>query len=355
MNIQQVKENTGEWLMCNLPQYPGLCGAHFVGSINRMSDDAFFPAYNDVDFHLIFKEGSPALASHGPLGRILETEYKGLILEVGYKPLSDYQTPELVLANPEIAHHLTVDSLLYDPEGWLHDLQAPVRREYARRKWVLARVDFERKGLERWQEIRAFALAADNDGLTDFGLLGFHLTYLVALMCVATLQSPSSGTARMRDILVEHDRLDLYDEAMDILGFNNFQVDQLEVLLQEGIEAFDLAVQVIRSPNPFQHKLHAHQRGYFVDKVRALIDTGRVEAAAGWLLAFSNSSIDVILADGPDEVKPKFAARKQAMRTLLGMNDAEVRNERYLRMLALDEQLFKLAEAMIQANPAIFD
>jgi len=34
----------------------------------------------------------------------------------------------MVLANPEIAHHLTVDSLLYDPNGWLRGLLFMVHR-----------------------------------------------------------------------------------------------------------------------------------------------------------------------------------------------------------------------------------
>jgi hypothetical protein len=73
------------------------------------------------------------------------------------------------------------------------------------------------------------------------------------------------------------------------------------------------------------------------------------------LLAYSGASINVILADGQDEVKPKFAARKQRLVHLLGMDDPEIRYERYIRMLALDEQFFKLAEEIIQGNPTIFD
>ncbi len=355
MNVQQVKQITSEWLTMNLAQYPGLCGAHFVGSINTMPDEAYFPSYKDVDFHLVFKEGSPALENHGPFIDLLEIEYRGMILEGGYKSLSDYQTPEMVLANPEIAHHLTVDSLIFDPDGWLRGLQEPVRREYARRKWVIARIDYERKGLERWRGLRPFAQAMDSSGFEEVGLLGYHLTYLVALLCVATLQSPSSGYNQMRDILVEYNRLDLYDEAIGILGLRNIPSDKVEQLLEEGAEAFDLAVKVRRSPNPFQHKLNPHQRGYFVDKCRSLIDAGQVEQAVGWMVAFYGSSINVILADGPDDVKPIFAARKNRLLEMLGMDTQASRDERYLRMMRLDEQFFKLAEDMVRCNPNIFD
>ena len=228
MNVRQMKQITGEWLTMNLSQYPGLVGAHFVGSINTMPDEADFPTYKDVDLHLVFKDGSPALENHGPFANLLETEYRGVILEGGYRPISEYQTPEIVLANPEIAHHLTVDSLIYDPEGWLRGLQEPVRREYTRRKWVEARIDYERKGLEQWQGLRQYAKIMDSSGFSEFNLLGYHVSYLVALLCVATLQSPSSGYNRMREILLEYNRLDLYDEAIAILGLQNISVDQAE-------------------------------------------------------------------------------------------------------------------------------
>jgi hypothetical protein len=355
MNVFQVKQITNDWLAQNLAQYPGLCAAHFVGSITTMEDEAYFPAYNDVDLHLIFNEGSPALENHGPFANILETEYHGVIIEGGYKPFSDYQTPEKVLANPEITHHLTVDSLLYDPDGWLQRLQIPVRAEYARRKWVLARVDYERKGLEQWQGLRSFVQAMDSSGSEQFQLLGYHVSFLVALLCVATLQAPSSGYKRMHDILAKCNRLDLYEQVISILSLRNIPTHQWERLIQEGTEAFDLAVQVRRSPNPFQHKLNPHQRRYFVDKCRSLVEAGLMELAVGWMLAFYLSSITVILADGPVDVKPLFAARRNQLLEMLGMDTLESLDERYHRIMRLDEQFFELAGELIQSNPGIFD
>jgi hypothetical protein len=355
MDVRQVKHITTEWLVQNLTQYSGLCAAHFVGSITTMPDEAYFPAYKDVDLHLVFQAGSPALESHGPFANVLETDYRGVILEGGYKPFSDYRTPELVLSNPEIAHHLTVDSVLYDPDGLLQRLQAPVRADYARRKWVLARVEYERTGLEQWQGLRPFARAMDSSGSQQIQLLGYHVSYLVALLCVATLQAPSSAYSRLREILAACNRLDLYEQVISILSLRNIPADQVERLIEEGAEAFDLAVQVRRSPNPFQHKLNPHQRRYFVDKCRSLLEAGYIEEAVGWLLAFYFSSVTVILVDGPDEVKPVFAARRDQLVSMLGMDTQEALDERYQRMTRLDEQFFKLAEALIHSNPAVCD
>jgi hypothetical protein len=104
-----------------------------------------------------------------------------------------------------------------------------------------------------------------------------------------------------------------------------------------------------------QHKLNEHQRGYFIDKCRSLIDSGLVEQAAGWMQAFYVSSINVILADGPEEVKPIFATRKNRLAKILEVGPKESMDARYLRMMQLDEQFFSLAEDMVQSNPNICD
>jgi hypothetical protein len=72
-----------------------------------MPDEAPFPAYKDIDLHLIFEEGSPALPSASVFMNILEIPYQGLMLEGGLKSLQEYQSAEVVLADPEIAHHFT--------------------------------------------------------------------------------------------------------------------------------------------------------------------------------------------------------------------------------------------------------
>ena len=40
---------------------------------------------------------------------------------------------------------------------------------------------------------------------------------------------------------------------------------------------------------------------------------------------------------------------------MLGMDTLESLDERFRRMMRLDEQFFKLAEELIQSNPDIFD
>ena len=110
MDVAHTKRLARQWIEAHREQWPGLRAAHLVGGITTMPHEAPFPAYKDVDFHLVFDECSPALRSEGPFLHIIEVEYHGLLIEAGLKSATEYRSAEAVRANPVIAHHLTVDS-----------------------------------------------------------------------------------------------------------------------------------------------------------------------------------------------------------------------------------------------------
>ena len=141
MNVATVKQIARAWIQENLPNWPGLKAAHLVGGITAMPDDAPFPATKDVDIHLVFAEGSPAVNPGNPFQDLIEVAYNGILIEAGSKPISDYADAATVLANPEIAYHLTRDVALYDPSGHLAALADEVRAGYTRREFVLARLE----------------------------------------------------------------------------------------------------------------------------------------------------------------------------------------------------------------------
>jgi hypothetical protein len=355
MNARQAKQTVKEWVEANTQNWPGIQGAHLVGGITTMPDEAPFPAYKDVDLHLIFEEGSPALQPTSPFMNILEIPYKGLMLEGGLKSLREYQSVEAVLSNPEIAHHFTVDSLLYDPSGWLNNLQKQVKREFPRRQWVLARCEHERNGLKGALEM--VPLVRDMWG-GEVLILGYTFTFISALLSVATLKSPTTGSRmilRMREILAEYDCLDLYEMVLAMLGVEHISPERGTQLLQEGIEAFDLAVQVKRTPHPAQHKLHPHLRPYFVNSCQHLLDEGYYREAVVWLILFYLSSIGVIMADGPEAEKSRFGERGTQFLKELGMDTAPARAARFEQANWLYDQFFALASDIISKHPGIVD
>lgn len=357
MTAGHAKALTRQWIETDLALWPGLRAAHLVGGLTSMPDHAPFPIHKDVDLHLIFDEGSPALVPDGPFANLIEVEYRGLLIEAGSKPVGDYRSAEAVLANPEIAHHLTLDSVLYDPTGLLREVQGPVRRDFARRRWVRARVDAEQAAL---QHILAMLPAARAmwGAAGEVNILGYSFTRPTAALADATLRPPRIG-ARMllhlRDRLVEIDRLDLYEAALAVLGLAGVTPKRVEQHLHETAAAFDLAVQVRQTPHPFQHKLHAHLRPYFVSSCREMLDEGHHREALLWIVAYATATTGVILADGPLALKPAAAERLAVLLRELDMEAAEARAAAFERAQRLHKRLFALAAGIIERHPLIRD
>lgn len=355
MKVKEAKQTVKEWVDANVQNWPGLRGAHLVGGITTMPGEALFPAHKDIDLHLIFEEGSPTLQPRGPFMEILEIPYKGLMLEGGLKSLQEYWSVEAVLANPEIVHHFTVDNLLYDPSGLLHHLQQQVKREFPRRRWVIARCEHERKGLKKMLDrVRLVSTLPGGEML----LLGGSFTFISALLSIATLRSPTTGsrmTFRMHEILAEYKRLDLYEMILSVMGVENISPERASQLLQEGIEAFDLAVQIRRTPHPVQHKLHSHLRPYFVNSCQRLLNEGYHREAVFWLILFYASAIGVIMVDGSEGEKPEFAERFSRFQKELGLETPAAVTARFEQAQRLHDQFFSLASDIIAQHPGIVD
>ena len=116
----------------------------FEGKVRR---DSPWGSYLVIDDALREVVGVCGYKSAPTTEGMIEVAYGGLLIEAGLKPVDQYRSSEAVLANPEIAHHLTVDSVVYDPSGLLRNLQEPVRRAFAYPQWIAARLDHERRGI----------------------------------------------------------------------------------------------------------------------------------------------------------------------------------------------------------------
>ncbi len=352
MDARRAKATTRAWVESLVPEMPGLVAAHLVGGITTMPDDAPFPATKDVDLHLIFAEGSPALEQTGPFLNMLEVLYDGLIIEAGIKPVSDYATAGQVLGNPEIAHHLTLDSVLYDPENWLATLQPAVREEYSQQRWLDARLAHERAGFERSFMFRE--LAKEYYGISgELSILGYGTTFMTAILDVAELQAPRIGgkfMVRLSGKLDALGRYDLYERLLDLFGVREIGQTQAERLLAEAAELFDTTLAVQKTPHPFQHKLHPHMRAYFVDSCAEMIATGYPRESLTWMLPYFCAGFDVLRIDGSPEQQAAARERQLAFQQLLGINGEADMDRRYAQSAALFEDFETLARQLAASH-----
>jgi hypothetical protein len=340
-----------------VPEMPGLMAAHLVGGITTLPDDAPFPTTKDVDIHLIFHPGSPALEHHPLLPNILERLFDGLIMEAGIREADEYASPECVLGNPEIAHHLTLDSILYDPEGCLAAIQPIVREQYARRTWLKARLAHERAGLDR-----AFGFrepASQFYGISgQLNMLGYSATFPSAALDVARLQAPRIGgqfLVRLGATLSGLGDHDLFEAMLELLGVGQIDCGQASDLLERGAALFDTAVAVRATPHFFQHKLHPHMRDYFVTSCREMIQQGHPREAAVWITPYICSCADVIQIDGSAEQRECARQEHAFLQQALGVADEAVLDRRFEQARRIYGDIFALADRIAAEHSQVID
>ncbi|HEU0295669.1 MAG TPA: hypothetical protein VFR47_23220 [Anaerolineales bacterium] len=344
MYVGQVIELAKEWVETYGNRTPGFCGAHLMGSLNYTPHDAPFSASSDVDLNIVLQGAQMS----GPQDIL----YKGLILEYGSLSLERYSSPELVLADPELAANLAVNSILSDPIGILTSLHTTVAKEYPRRKWVLARCGAEKQrtgqGLDGLQHARSPVEAVSSLG-------AFFSVGLTGLIAIANLIPPTHRRCLvlMKGLLEQHGRADLHEDVLKLLGFAHLHTVQVQAYLHDCAEAFDCAVRVTRTPVPFGFKLHPHVRPYFIEGTQEMIVAGYPREAMYWILASLMIANGAIQVDASEEEKRYFQAKINQLLSDIGwgtLEDAALRLE-WAKILAND--VFQVADDMVSRNARI--
>jgi hypothetical protein len=355
VNVLEAKGIARDWVEANAGEWPGFRAAHLVGGITAMTDDAVFPIDKDIDMHLIFEDDSPMVQQRGPIPNILEARVAGLAIEAGLKPVSEYASPAAILGNPELAFHFTVESSIYDPDGWLSELSREVIPQYAEPEWVDARMRHEMHGQERAFALRA--LASELLGPSgELSMAGYSTTFLAGALSVAALRSPKMGGrifVTVQEYLAELDRLDLHERLLAIFGFDRMSRPEAEELLNETATFFDLALLRKQRPHPFDHKLHAHLRPYLVDSCQRMIDEGFHREAVAWMMPFHLATTDVLKVDGAPMEQRWATQRQEQFLEERRFATPEMRDTRFAELHQLSTEIFVLCWTMIERNPAI--
>lgn len=344
MNIGQVIALAKEWVETYGSRIPGFCGAHLNGSLNYTPHDAPFSASSDVDINVVLQGAQT--------GNPQDLPYKGLILEYGSLSLERYRSSELVLADPELAANLAVDSILSDPIGILAPLHTTVAKEYPRRKWVLARCEAEkqqtRQGLERLQHARSPVEAVSNLG-------AFFSAGLTGLIAVANLTPPTHRRCLilMKELLEQHGRADLHEDVLKLLGFAHLHTVPVQAYLHDCAEAFDCAVRVTRTAVPFGFKLHAHVRPYFIEGTQEMIVAGYPREAMYWILAGVMIANGAIQVDASDDEKRYFQAKMNRLLSDMGWSTLQDVTLRFESAKTLADKVFQVADDMANRNSRI--
>jgi hypothetical protein len=345
MNVRDVTGLVREWVDLYGSQDPAFRGAHLLGSINTMPEDAPFAGYRDVDLVLVLD-----IDKHRP---IQELAYKGLILECASHSIKRYRPLQSVLSNPGLAPNLVTDSILSDPTGMLRELHQAVRKDYARRQWVVARCEYEKaQVLHHLDEMSKACTPVE----VSF-CLGYAMNFLCGLMAIAYLQMPTHRRSLilMKELLKRTGKPEVYDGVLDVFGSARMAPSQVESYLQVALSAFDRAVEVHRTPSPFGYKLHSHVRPYFTEATQEMIDDGCHREAVAWIVVLHYLSNAAIQNDAPEEEKPKFQAGYKDLLRGLGLLAPEAWPSRRQAAQELADEVFQIADRVVESHPDIVD
>ena len=335
MKVKQVIEVVREWVDVRGRELPGFVGAHLMGSINHMSADAEFPAYKDVDMHIL------ADGSH----QMVDLLHRGLYLECAIGEPERYATPEVVLADPETAPNLAVDSVILDPTGRLSELQQAVARDFAQRRWIVARCNAEKE----WAEAAFAEATRQTTSEAAWAQLGWMINFLSGLLACANLTSPTHRRCLivMGDVLREQGRPDLLEALFDLWGIASLTRREVEACLADCAAMFDLATAVTKTPVPFQFKLQPFVRPYVVDGAQEMIDEGYWREAMFWIALFTMVAHGAIQADAAEADKAASRAMYAEFLSKLGWAEAPDLSARLGRARSVMDEVFAVAGRIV--------
>jgi hypothetical protein len=344
MNVKHAIEQTTRWVEQQGRQIPGFCGAHLIGGVLSMAPDAPFPAYRDVDFNIVVRDEAHTTQTH-------DLAYNGLILEYSTVSIARYRAPEDVLASPELAANLAVDSILADPYGILAPLHQAVAQQYAHPRWVLARCAYEQQVATQALE----GLRHTTSPQEALWLLSSMVLFLAGLLAEASLRPPTHrrSLVLLRDVLHAAGRRDLHEATLQLLGWAHLRRQEVEAYLGDCALAFDRAVAVTRTPVPFQFKLQPHVRPYIIAGAQEMIDQGYHREAMFWIAGFLIFANGALQADAPAAERPYFQAMldRLAAEARLGTPAAIAARVREAEVLA--DAIVAVADALAEQRAAL--
>jgi hypothetical protein len=130
---------------------------------------------------------------------------------------------------------------------------------------------------------------------------------------------------------------------------------QAESFLLECAAAFDKAVEVTRTPIPYQFKLHAYVKPYVIEGAQEMIDAGSHREAMLWIAVAVLLANNAIQIDAAEADRPAFQEKANRLASKLGLDTMQTVKIRLQQAQALTDSVFKASDEIVSRNPAIID
>jgi hypothetical protein len=308
--IADARQRARSWVELNAAREPGFAGAFFTGSTGELSADDALPATSDVDIVVVLD----VQTAPPKLGKIVAD---GLVLEVTYAALAEFDDTAAVARNYHLANSFRRDQLIADPTGRLAELRDAIAPFFHRPEAIVARSD---NAMDR---IRNGLAGIDAAAAWQQQVMGwmFSTSITAHVVLVAALRNPTVRLryAAARAVLLGLGRSDLYDELLDQLGVRDLQPATVARQLENLEPLFDDAVGAASTPFFFSSDISDGARHIVFEGSRALIADGLHREAVFWIIATYTRCMTILAADAPLLAATQEPTFRNAVTQLLGV------------------------------------
>lgn len=346
MKIGYARSMAAEWVLQHGSKDVDFLGAYYSGSTVGMPDDAALPESSDVDIVIVSSQDEPI----PKLGKFL---YHNVLLEVTYISWDALSSADDVLMSHHLSSSFRMDTIIADPTGSIHKLQAYVSLHFAEEEWVRRRcknvLNSIKDGLRNIDVFAPF-----HDQVTSW-LFPTGMTTHVLLL--AGLRNPTVRRRYLaaREMLIEYGLTGFYPDLLELLGCTRLTPQRIEEHLDELAKTFDAAAAISSTPFPFSTDITAIARPVAIDGSRELIRAGCHNEAVFWIVATFARCHKILAADAPLELQYTYAPAFREMMADIGISssrDIILRAEETIKFLP---RLWEITEDIISKNPGIIN
>jgi hypothetical protein len=346
MKVSQAKQIARQWALEQVAASPAIQYVFLAGSVNHLKDSDMLPSESDVDIYLVVDDDQLPEATQRKF------EYHGILLEPSYHPKSAFSSPSRVLENFIYAFHLSVPSVVYDPNSKLTSIQKEVEAGYADLHWVELRCQRIMDNAFQ-QHIPNFLNAAQLYQRT-FAFI-FITNCAIQLPLAATLRPPTVKRALMffRDLCEKSSAQALHESYLKLLGSASMEKRQIQDYLSRCTAAFDFAIPIRKTVFPLSHCATEEERTYLIGGSDYLIRAGYFKDSIPWILLTWSVAVNVMQIDGrPEAVKSLILDYQRFLVDLGLVTDTDIQTKALEAKLVM-EQSMNLAKSIIASNSAI--
>jgi len=346
------------WVREEVKNVPEVVGAILTGSTRGRDPAAPHPAASDVDIFIYVNAEVPSDIIE-PRGRFAPRKlgYRGVVLEPSFHPAARIADPEVVLGDMQLAPVFNEPLIVVDPSGRLRALSASVAPEFRRRRHAQRRLAQAVNGVVAFgPRPSAPPLPALRAPCWRNAVLAIGLVRAANVPLVADLRYPTNRRAFVvaRDVLAAAGREDLADTLLRLLGSAELSRAEVEELVKELEWAYDVAVEVRRTPVVGDWNVSREARELERAGVRELLNGHHREALCQ--VAFLRTVVQGILEnDGDEEVRAWSGAGYHRLLDALGIGGDEAFFARAEALQAFVPELREGCEELLARAPGVFD